>query len=244
VRESHIAASLEHPHVIPVYEAREDDGLLFIAMRLVRGPSLADLLAAQAPLPPRRAATLVAQIAFALGAAHAKGLVHRDVKPANVLLHDGEHAYLTDFGITREVSTERGLTAAGERIGTVDYMSPEQCRGEPVGPAGDIYALGCVLYEALTGRVPFAAGSEALRLAAHLQTPPPIPSEHWPSVPAALDIVILTALAKEPERRYASADAFADAVIRAAGIEPPPPPPPKVPSAPRIGVDQSTIASG
>ncbi len=142
VRESHIAAGLEHPNVIPVYEAREDDGLLFIAMRLVRGPSLSDVLAAQAPLSPPRAATLVAQIASALGAAHAKGLVHRDVKPANILL-DGDHAYLTDFGITRELSGD-GLTAVGERIGTVDYMSPEQCRGEPVGPASDIYALGCV----------------------------------------------------------------------------------------------------
>ena len=197
VRESHVAAALEHPHVIPVYEAREDDGLLFIAMRLVRGPSLADVLAAQAPLPPARAATIVAQIAAALGAAHAQGLVHRDVKPANVLLHEGEHAYLTDFGITREISGD-GLTAVGERIGTVDYMSPEQCRGEPVTPAADIYALGCVLYEALTGRVPFPAGSEAMRVAAHLQLPPPIASEHWPSVPPELDIVILTALAKDP----------------------------------------------
>ena len=203
VRESHIAAGLEHPHVIPVYEAREDDGLLFIAMRLVQGPSLADVLAAQAPLPPVRAATIVAQIASALGAAHAKGLVHRDVKPANVLLHEGEHAYLTDFGITREISASDGLTAVGERIGTVDYMSPEQARGEAVGPAADIYALGCVLYETLTGRVPFAEGGEAMRLSAHLHDAPPIASRHWPSVPAELDLVILTALAKDPAQRHA-----------------------------------------
>jgi serine/threonine-protein kinase len=243
VRESHVAAALEHPHVIPVYEAREDDGLLFIAMRLVRGPSLADVLLAQAPLPPARAATLVAQIASALGSAHARGLVHRDVKPANILLHEGEHAYLTDFGITFEMSGD-GLTAAGERIGTVDYMSPEQCRGEAVGPASDIYSLGCVLCEALTGRVPFAAGNEAMRLAAHLKTPPPIASERWPSVPPEMDLVILTALAKDPQRRYVSADAFAAAVTRAAGIEPPLPPPPKLPPAPRIAVDEPTIASG
>jgi CHASE2 domain-containing sensor protein len=240
VRESHVAAGLEHPHVIPVYEAREDDRLLFIAMRLVRGPSLAEVLAAQAPLPPTRAATLVAQIASALGAAHAQGLVHRDVKPANVLL-DGDHAYLTDFGITRELSGD-SLTAVGERLGTVDYMSPEQCRGEPVGPAGDIYALGCVLYEALTGRVPFPAGSEALRLAAHLQLPPPIASDHWPSVPPELDLVVLTALAKEPDQRYATAEAFAAAVLRAVGAEPAPPAP-KVPPAPPVSADQPTIAS-
>jgi CHASE2 domain-containing sensor protein len=243
VRESHIAAGLEHPHVIPVYEAREDDGILYIAMRLVRGPSLADVFAAQAPLSATRAAALVAQIASALGAAHANGLVHRDVKPANILLHDGEHAYLTDFGITRELSAGEGLTAVGERIGTVDYMSPEQARGEAVGPAADIYSLGCVLYEALTGRVPFPAGNEAMRLAAHLQEPPPIPSDHWPSVPATLDIVVLTALAKEPEHRYATADEFATAVLRAAGLEPAPPPPPKVPAAPPIALDAPTIVS-
>ena len=124
-RESHIAAALEHPHVIPVYEAREDEGLLFIAMRLVRGPSLADVLATDAPLTPLRAARLVVQIAAALGAAHARGLVHRDVKPANVLLHERDHAYLTDFGITREID-DQGLTAAGERVGTVDYMAPSR----------------------------------------------------------------------------------------------------------------------
>jgi len=244
VRESHIAAGLEHPHVIPVYEAREDDGLLFIAMRLVQGPSLADVLASQAPLSPARAATIVAQIASALGAAHAKGLVHRDVKPANVLLHEGEHAYLTDFGITREIFAGDGLTAAGERIGTVDYMSPEQARGEAVGPTADIYALGCVLYEALTAQVPFPVGGEAMRLAAHLQEAPPIASRHWPSVPAELDQVILTALAKEPEQRYATAEEFAAAVRHAAGLEPALPPPPKVTPARRIPTDQATIASG
>ena len=244
VRESHIAAALEHPHVIPVYEAREDSGLLFIAMRLVQGPSLADVLATSAPLPAARAATIVAQIASALGAAHAQGLVHRDVKPANVLLYDGEHAYLTDFGITRELAAGDGLTAVGERIGTVDYMSPEQCRGEPVGPAGDIYALGCVLYEALTGRVPFPGESEAQRLAGHLQQAPPVASEHWAAVPAALDAVIVTALAKLPEERQRSAEAFAAAVLHAAGVEPPPAPAPAAPGGPRVTVDQPTLASG
>ena len=239
VRESHVAAGLEHPHVIPVYEAREDDRLLFIAMRLVRGPSLADVLASQAPLPPDRAARLVAQIASALGAAHEHGLVHRDVKPANVLLHEREHAYLTDFGVTRQVDGD-GLTAVGERIGTVDYIAPEQARGERVGPAADIYSLGCVLFEALTGRVPFPAESEAARIAAHLHDPPPVPSTQWPGVPVALDAVIATALAKDPTQRFASSDAFSAAVLAAVGIELPEAVPATAPAT--TSADQQTIA--
>jgi CHASE2 domain-containing sensor protein len=242
-RESHIAAGLEHPHVIPVYEAREDEGLLFIAMRLVRGPSLADVLATDAPLTPLHAARLVVQIASALGAAHARGLVHRDVKPANVLLHGRDHAYLTDFGITRELGDE-GLTAAGERVGTVDYMAPEQARGERVGPGADIYSLGCVLYEALTGRVPYPADSEVGRIVAHLHDPPPRASEHWPGVPPALDAVIVQALDKEPGGRFISASAFSIAVQRAVGIEPVEEPPPPAPPHPQAGADQPTVASG
>ena len=243
VRESRIAAGLEHPHVIPVYEAREDEGLLFIAMRLARGPSLADVLAADAPLTPVHAGRLTLQIASALGAAHARGLVHRDVKPANVLLHEREHAYLTDFGITREIDDE-GLTAAGERVGTVDYMAPEQARGEPVGPQADIYSLGCVLYEAVTGRVPFPADSEVGRIVAHVHDPPPRASEHWPGVPVELDAVIVQALDKEPGGRFDSAASFAVAVARAVGIEPlaEPPPPPAPPST-HARADQQTRPS-
>jgi CHASE2 domain-containing sensor protein len=243
VRESHIAAGLEHPHVIPVYEAREDQGLLFIAMRLARGPTLADVLATDAPLTPIRAARVTVQIAAALGAAHARGLVHRDVKPANVLLHEREHAYLTDFGITREIGDE-GLTGAGERVGTVDYMAPEQARGESVGPAADIYSLGCVLYEAVTGRVPYPADSEVGRIVAHLHDPPPRASEHWPGVPSALDAVIVQALDKEPGARFPSAEAFSIAVARAVGIEPLPDPPPAPAPRQGAGADQPTIPSG
>jgi CHASE2 domain-containing sensor protein len=241
VRESHVAAALEHPHVIPVYEAREDGGLLFIAMRLVRGPSLADLFAAEAPLAPARAVRLISQVAGALDAAHARGLVHRDVKPANILLHARDHAYLTDFGVSHEVGAE-GLTGVGERLGTVDYMAPEQCRGELVGPAADIYSLGCVLYEALTGRTPFPATSEAERIAAHLHEPPPSASAHWPAVPAALDAVIIRALDKEPVRRFDSVAAFAAAAAKAVGIEEPPadaPPPPA-----RVGGERPTVITG
>jgi serine/threonine protein kinase len=241
VRESHVAAALEHPHVIPVYEAREDGGLLFIAMRLVRGPSLAELFAAEAPLAPARAVRLVAQVAGALNAAHARGLVHRDVKPANILLHERDHAYLTDFGVSHEVGDE-GLTGVGERLGTVDYMAPEQCRGEPVGPAADIYSLGCVVYEALTGRTPFAAASEAERIAAHLHEPPPSASVHWPAVPAALDAVIIQALDKDPHRRFESAAAFARAAGEAVGIEQPPPGPP--PASSRAGGERPTVITG
>ncbi|MGA2757000.1 MAG: CHASE2 domain-containing protein [Solirubrobacteraceae bacterium] len=241
VRESHVAASLEHPHVIPVYEAREDAGLLFIAMRLVRGPSLAELFAAEAPLAPARAVELAAQISGALGAAHARGLVHRDVKPANILLHDRDHAYLTDFGVSHEAGRE-GLTGVGERLGTVDYMSPEQCRGERVGPAADIYSLGCVLYEALTGRAPYPADSEAERIAAHLHDPPPSASAHWPAVPSALDAVIIQALDKDPARRFASAAAFALAAKRAVGAEQAQITP--APTAvPRVGGERPTVAS-
>jgi CHASE2 domain-containing sensor protein len=242
VRESHVAASLEHPHVIPVYEAREDGGLLFIAMRLVRGPSLAELFAAEAPLEPARAVELVSQISGALGAAHARGLVHRDVKPANVLLHDRDHAYLTDFGVSHEAGGEDGLTGVGERLGTVDYMSPEQCRGERVGPAADIYSLGCVLYEALTGRAPYSADSEAERIAAHLHDPPPSASAHWPAVPIALDAVIVQALEKDPARRFASAAAFALAAKKAVGVEQAQSTPAPA-TVPRVGGERPTVAS-
>ena len=221
--------------MIPVYEAREDGGLLFIAMRLVRGPSLAELLAAEAPLDPRRAVRLVSQIAGALGAAHERGLVHRDVKPANVLLHEVEHAYLSDFGVTRELDSE-GLTGVGERLGTVDYMAPEQCRGERVGPAADIYSLGCVLYEALTARVPYPRGSEAERIAAHLHDEPPQASEHWPSVPVALDAVIVQALDKDPRGGFPQPPRSRSPRSTAVGLElvdERPPPRPAAPGARR-----------
>ena len=224
IRESHAAASLIHPHVIPVYEAGEDGGLLFITMRLVRGGSLADLIATRAPLPPALAASIGAQIGSALAAAHERGLVHRDVKPANVLLDlhaegESQHCYLTDFGVTRE-SRGGGLTVAGERFGTIDYMSPEQARGEEAGPRSDLYSLGCVVFEALTGGVPYPAGSDADRLAAHAHDPIPRPSERWPGVPGAFDDVIARAIAGGPEDRFDSGLDFATALLRAAGIEP------------------------
>jgi len=242
VRESHVAAALEHPHVIPVYEAREDGGLLFIAMRLVPGPSLADVFASEGPLSPTRAVALIGQIAGALGAAHARNLVHRDVKPANVLLHDRDHAYLTDFGVTRELGGE-GLTGVGERLGTVAYMSPEQARGEPVGAAADIYSLGCVLYEAVTGRVPYPAASDAAVIAAHLHDEPPHASRHWPAVPQALDLVIVQAIDKDPGRRFASTAEFALAAAAAVGVVVPEQATPPTPSPENPGGDRPTAVS-
>jgi serine/threonine protein kinase len=168
--------------------------------------------------------------------------VHRDVKPANILLYERDHAYLTDFGVSHELESE-GLTGVGERLGTVDYMAPEQCRGERVGPAADIYSLGCVLYEALTGRAPYPAASEAARIAAHLHDPPPSASAHWPAVPVALDAVIIKALDKDPARRFVSAAALALAASMAVGVEPTETTPPPAP-VPHVGSDRPTVGSG
>lgn len=224
IRESRAAASLAHPHVIPVYEAGEDGGLLFITMRLVRGGSLHDLIAERGPLAPVLAASIGAQVGSALYAAHEHGLVHRDVKPANVLLELGsegetQHCYLTDFGVTRE-GRAGSLTVVGERIGTLDYMAPEQARDASVGPQTDLYALGCVVFEALTGTVPYPRESDAERIAAHAEDAVPLPSERWPGVPRAFDAVIERALAKTPSDRFGSGIEFATALLRAADIEP------------------------
>ena len=155
LRESRIAASLDHPNVIPIYDADEVDGQLYLAMRYVPGDDLRGLLAGEGPLAPERALRLVGQVAGALDAAHAHGLVHRDVKPGNVLVAD-EHCYLVDFGLTKQASSISGLTGTGELVGTVAYTAPEQIRGEGVDARADVYSLACVLYECLTGEQPFA----------------------------------------------------------------------------------------
>ncbi len=184
--ESRIAASIEHPNVIPVYEAGEDDGLLFISMRLVDGVDLEQVLTNTGPLEPRRAARVIAQVAAALDAAHARGLVHRDVKPANVLLttDEPEHAYLTDFGVSKRVGVYSRLTNAGQWVGTLDYLSPEQIRGEEVGPAADTYMLAGLLYHCLTGSPPFVRDSQAAALWAHISAPVPAPSVSQSRAPA------------------------------------------------------------
>jgi YVTN family beta-propeller protein len=212
LRESELAATIDHPNVLPVYDAGETDGVLWIAMRHVDGIDLAALLEREGPLAPGQALAIGGQVAGALDAAHARGLVHRDVKPANVLLamEDGAvaHAWLADFGLTKRIGGARGLTASGQVLGTIDYVAPEQVEGGQVDGRADQYALGCVLFESLTGEVPFRRDSELAVLWAHVNDPPPRIGEHRPDLPAALDDVIGRALAKDPGDRYPSCGAL------------------------------------
>jgi hypothetical protein len=206
--ESKIAASIEHPNVVPIYAAGEEGGVPFIAMRYVAGADLARRLAREGRLDPGAAADLIAQVGGGLDAIHAAGLVHRDVKPANVLLAGGEgaeHAYITDFGVARNVATESGLTQTGRFVGTLDYVAPEQISGGTVDALSDVYALGCLLFKLLTGEVPFPREGEAARLFAHLNDPPPAPSLYVPEVSMALDDVVIRAMSKASEDRYPSA---------------------------------------
>jgi serine/threonine-protein kinase len=202
-REARLTAAIEHPNVVPVYGAGEEDGHLYLIMRCVPGTDLDALLRDEGRLDPARAASIVGQVGDALDAAHAAGLVHRDVKPANVLLA-GEHVYLSDFGITRVQAADTRITDDGRWIGTVDFMSPEHLRGEPTDARADVYALGCVLATALTGRPPFRRESVPATIAAHLHDPVPRPSE-TAGVPEAFDAVLARALAKDPDDRYPSA---------------------------------------
>jgi YVTN family beta-propeller protein len=207
-RESRLAASLDHPNVIPVYAAGEHDGVLYIAMRYVEGTDLRALIRKESRLDPLRAAGVVAQVASALDAAHERGLVHRDVKPANVLVGargGGEHVYLTDFGLTKRSASETSLTGAGEWVGTLDYVAPEQVRGDVVDGRADIYALGCVLYEMLTGRVPFPRENDLAKLWAHISDDAPSALELAPDSPPALAAVAERAMAKDPADRFAEA---------------------------------------
>ncbi len=205
--ESRLAASIDHAGIVPIYEAGESDGHLYIAMRFVEGTDLGSLLHSTGPMEPQRAIDLVAQLAHALDAAHARGLVHRDVKPSNVLIAvEGadEHVYLADFGLTRHIASADGVTAGDKLVGTIDYVAPERIAGEQADGRADLYALGCVLFEALTGEVPFPRDSEVATIYAHLEDEPPRASERRPGVPAALDAVIGRAMAKDPEDRWQS----------------------------------------
>ncbi len=218
VRESLMAAGLEHPNVIPVYRAGQDDvGRLYIAMRFVDGASLQELIREGGPLPAGRAARIVDQVAGALDAAHARGLVHRDVKPGNILIADpdgDEHVYLTDFGVSVH-GASGGSGRSGGWTGTRDYLAPEQIRGGTLDARTDVYALGCVLFHALTGRPPFADRPPAATLIAHLTEPPPAPSALVPGLPPAMDAVVARAMAKRPEDRYATAGELGRAALAA-----------------------------
>jgi YVTN family beta-propeller protein len=212
LRESELAAAIDHPNVLPVYDAGETDGVLWIAMRYVDGIDLAALLARDGPLAPEQALGIAGQVAGALDAAHTRGLVHRDVKPANILLavEDGAvaHAYLADFGLTKRIGGARGLTGSGQVLGTIDYVAPEQVEGGPVDGRADQYSLGGVLFECLTGMVPFRRDSELAVLWAHVHDPPPRIGDHRPDLPAGLDEVVGRALAKAPGDRHPSCGAL------------------------------------
>jgi serine/threonine-protein kinase len=223
VREARSVAAVDHPHIIPVYAAGEADGMQYIAMRFVAGGTLQEVFRAVGALPPKRAAAFISQVASALDAAHGAGLVHRDVKPGNILVdaraHGPEHAYLTDFGIARAMMSAGTLTLAGQFLGTPDYAAPEQINGHPVDGRADQYALGCVTYEALCGRVPFRRDSAWSVLYAHLNEPPPtIPPSS--GLPTAVHEVIAAALSKSPGERFASCGDFADALRDALGLDP------------------------
>ncbi|HEX8753453.1 MAG TPA: serine/threonine-protein kinase, partial [Solirubrobacterales bacterium] len=232
--ESRIAASIEHPNVVPIYAAGEEDGVPYIAMRYVAGSDLGRRVAREGRLEAEEAAGLIAQVANGLDAIHAAGLVHRDVKPANVLLAGGDgeaHAYITDFGVARNVATQSGLTQTGRFVGTLDYVAPEQISGGEIDARVDVYALGCLLFKLLTGEVPFPRDTEAARLYAHLNDPPPAPSLYIPSLPMALDDVVIRAMSKQADDRYPSAGDLGRAAVAAL-------------SGSAVAVPERTVATG
>ncbi len=215
-REAHAAAQLNEPHVVPIHTYGEIDGRLFVDMRLIAGRDLQTVLAA-GPLAPERAVRIIEQVATALQAAHQAGLVHRDVKPSNILIDDNDFAYLIDFGIARAAG-ETGLTSTGATIGTWSYMAPERFQGGTADARADIYALACVLHESLTGQLPFPGQSLEQVAVAHMTQPPPRPSEVMGDIPIAVDAVIATGMAKDPDQRYASAVELARAAREATTV--------------------------
>ncbi len=220
VRESRRAAELDHPNIIPIHDAGEDDGQLYIAMRYVEGSDLKGVVKRDGPLQLGRTLFMLDQVASALGAAHERDLVHRDVKPSNVLVSEpSDRVYLTDFGVVKHTAS-RGLTKTGFFIGTVDYAPPEQIEGLPLDPRTDVYALGCVFYECLTGRAPFDRDGEVAVMHAHLTEPPPKLTTQRPDLPKALNAVIASAMAKDKDERFQTCDDFIDAA-RAAALQRP-----------------------
>lgn len=249
--ESKVAAAIDHPHIVPVFEAGETDGLLYIAMRYVEGQDLRAMLDRTGPMPVETAARIAGQVASALDAAHAHNLVHRDVKPGNILVAGGtdsdhpEHVYLTDFGLTKKSLSLTGFTSIGQFVGTLDYVAPEQIAGKPVDGRCDVYSLGCVVYEMLAGAPPFRRDEDMALLWAHQYDPPPPVTSLRPDLPPGVDEVLARALAKAPEDRWGSCLEFTGALRRAGtgeGVAPhpaafvrappraadgPPPPPPR-----------------
>jgi hypothetical protein len=226
-RESQLAASIEHPNVITIHDFGEWQGVLYIAMQYVDGTDLRELVSRQGRLDPRRAARIVSQIASALDAAHQRGLVHRDVKPANVLIVDEgtrDHALLTDFGLTKRATSMAGLTQTGHWVGSPDFVAPEQLEGRPVDARTDVYALGALTYYAITGQVPYPREHDMAKLYAHVNdSPPRLPRGSVPDhVAPGLQEVISRAMAKDPAERYGTAGEAADATVSAADVSAPP----------------------
>jgi predicted Ser/Thr protein kinase len=217
LREAQLVARIDHPGVVPVYEAGEHDGHFYLAMLWVEGSDLEQLLSDLGPLPIERAVEVIGHVADALDAAHERGFVHRDVKPANVLVADSGQVYLSDFGLTKVLDASTGLTHTGQLLGTVDYVAPEQIEGRPVDGRADVYSLGGLAYRAITGSVPFDRPGGVARLWAHLNVPAPSLRAKRPDAPRALDAAIRKALAKSPEERFATAGAFALAAREALG---------------------------
>ncbi len=238
IRESRIAAAVDHPNIIPVFDAGEADGVLFIAMRFVHGPDVRTLLDAEGALPAARVIDIVTQVGSALDAAHARGLVHRDVKPANMLLDTTagggrqDHVYLSDFGLGKQTLNElgqSGLTAQGQFLGTLDYMAPEQVEGRRVDGRADLYALACAAFELLSGAPPFRRGAGMAVVWAKLSESPPLLSTRRTDLPGAVDGVMSRAMAKEPDARFPSCGEFAAALRDACGLGPAAPRPPARP---------------
>jgi YVTN family beta-propeller protein len=217
-REAELAVSLEHPNVVPIHDAGDIDGRLYLAMRYVEGTDLRAILHAEGALDKGRALAVGRQVANALDAAHAKGLVHRDVKPSNVLLDAGEHVYLADFGLTRRLDEQSGAVGEQRFVGTPAYLAPEQIEGGPIDGRTDVYTLGCLLFECLTGETPFVRDSRLAVAWAHLEEEPPRASDRRPELPQAIDGVIGKAMAKEPEERYTTCAALIEAAEAAFGI--------------------------
>ncbi|MET8860275.1 serine/threonine-protein kinase [Streptomyces sp. NPDC004579] len=220
--ESRVAAAIDHPHIVPVFEAGETDGVLYIAMRYVAGRDLRHLLDREGPLTVTVAGRIGIQVASALDAAHDHGLVHRDVKPGNILVAQGtdsdhpEHVYLTDFGLTKKSLSLTGFTSVGQFVGTLDYVAPEQISGKPVDGRCDVYSLGCVVYETMAGHPPFRRDDDMALLWAHQYDQPPALTSVRPDIPEAVDAVLSKALSKSPDDRYDSCLAFVSALRIAA----------------------------
>jgi beta-lactam-binding protein with PASTA domain len=212
-REASSAAGLQHPNIVGVFDRGEWDGTYYIAMEYLKGHTLKQLVREHGAMPPDLAVDITIQVLRAAKFAHKRGVVHRDIKPHNVILDEEGRAKVTDFGIARAGASD--MTETGSIMGTAQYLSPEQAQGQPVSPRSDLYSIGVMLYELLTGRVPFDAESPVTIALKHVSEPPVPPSELNPAIPPALEAVVLRALEKEPSRRFADADEFAAALLEA-----------------------------